>query len=64
MDIKGMLTSKTIWGLLFAVATPIAAKHGFVVNEGTAADVVTLLGGALAFWGRLTAQKPLVGPSA
>lgn len=65
MNAKGILQSKTIWGLLIAFAGMIfgwspevqAATTGDVVN--IADKVITLLGLLWAFYGRLKATTPV-----
>lgn len=60
MDSKNVITSKTILGLVIAVAAPYLAKHGIVLDQaGFVDDIVTLLGAALAVYGRFKASKAL-----
>lgn len=55
---KSILESKTFWGLVIGLGVPIAAKHGIVLDPtGLATDVSTIVGGALAIYGRITASK-------
>lgn len=57
---KSFLLSKTVWGLVLAVASPIAARYGFTIDEAAwVNDIVTALGAALAIYGRFTATKEL-----
>lgn len=59
-DPKSILESKTFWGLVIALAVPVAAKHGIIVDPtGAAGDVSTILGGFLALYGRFSAKGPV-----
>lgn len=60
MDDKSIFASKTFWGVVLAVAAPIAAKYGLTLDvEGWSNDAVTFVGAALAIWGRWTATRPV-----
>lgn len=57
---KSFLESKTVWGIIIAAGMPFLAKHGYIVDPtGLATDASTLLGAALAVYGRITAGKGL-----
>lgn len=57
---KNFLTSKTLIGVVTAVASLLAAKHGIVLDaDGFAGDVLGLLGAALAIYGRFKATTNL-----
>lgn len=60
-DVKSMLQSKTIWGALIAVLATVAQIAGFDVGDtnGLAEQVVAVLGGLLAVYGRITAVKKI-----
>ncbi len=58
MDTKSIFSSKTFWGLVLAIAAPLAAKYGYTLDtEGWSNDLVTGIGAVLAIWGRWTATK-------
>lgn len=56
-DVKGMLQSKTIWGAGLAVLATIAQLAGYDLGDtnGLAEQVVAVIGGLLAIYGRVTA---------
>lgn len=60
MDTKNFLMSKTFIGLGVAVGSMVAAKYGITVDSaGLTNDVVSLVGVALAAYGRVKADKAL-----
>lgn len=57
---KNLLTSKTFWGLVVAVAAPLATRYGFKIDEaGFTNDLVTAFGFILAVYGRVSATKTI-----
>lgn len=63
-EVKGMLQSKAIWGALIAVAATVAQLAGWDIGgdtEGLANEIVTIVGGLIAIWGRATAVKRIAG---
>lgn len=64
MDWKALLTSKTIWGLLISILSPVLVKHGISLDDGGLADqVVQFAGALLVLIGRFTAKGPIVQSS-
>ena len=60
METKPFWVSKTFWGAVLAVLAPIAAQKGYIVNgEPMLNDIVSVLGGALAIYGRFVADTKL-----
>lgn len=61
-DVKGILQSKTVWGAAIAVLATLAqlAGYDFGDTNGLAEQVVAVLGGLLAIYGRITAVTKLV----
>lgn len=59
--VKGILTSKTIWGAAAVVAATVANIAGYDLGDptGWATDIVALLGAGLAIVGRITAVKKI-----
>lgn len=64
MQPKSILRSKTIWGVVLAVAPQIVdlAASGALGPKASAA--VSLIGGLIATWGRITASRPVRLPGA
>lgn len=58
---KGMLTSKTIWGTIIAIVATVAQMAGWNIGgtEGLAEQIVALIGGAIAIYGRITAVNKI-----
>lgn len=61
---KSLFASKTIWGALLAIAAPVVGMAGYTMTAADQAEIVTLVtsamslvGGAVALWGRITATK-------
>lgn len=70
MDLKALLASKTVWGLVITVLPTLAKLAGYETLPGfeeSASDLaesgITLVGAALAFVGRLTATRSLIRKS-
>ena len=56
-DVKGILQSKTVWGAGLAVLATIAQLAGYDIGDTgfLAEQVVAVIGGLLAIYGRVTA---------
>ena len=56
-DVKGILQSKTVWGSALAVLATLAQISGYDIGDtnGLAEQVVAVIGGLLAIYGRITA---------
>jgi hypothetical protein len=56
-DVKGILQSKTVWGSALAVLATLAQIAGYDIGDtnGLAEQVVAVIGGLLAIYGRITA---------
>lgn len=56
-DVKGILQSKTVWGAAIAVIATLLQIAGYDLGDtnGLAEQVVAVIGGALAIYGRITA---------
>jgi len=66
IDTKYWYQSKTVWGSLIAILASVLQAGGFELDEGSqgnlAEGIVTLagaIGGLLALYGRLSADKRL-----
>lgn len=69
METKSIFLSKTVWGAVIAASPAILALFGYRVSDSAAFtsgaedvvnSVVTLVGAAVAVYGRLVATKNLV----
>ena len=60
-DTKNFLTSKTIWGAMIALIATMLHMMGFDVTgmDGTAEEIVTIAGAAMAIYGRIKAVKKI-----
>lgn len=65
-DTKPVFASKTVWGALVAIAASLAGLAGFTLAEGDQAELIdllaqgaTLIGAAIALYGRISATKQL-----
>ncbi len=60
-DTKNFLTSKTIWGAMIALIATMLQMMGFDVTgmDGTAEEIVTIAGAAMAIYGRIKAVKKI-----
>lgn len=56
-DVKGILQSKTVWGATIAVLATLAQLLGYDLGDtnGLAEQLVAVIGGLLAIYGRITA---------
>jgi len=58
--------SRVTWGAILSIASAGLAVFGITIDEGTRAELVTLIlaaipviGGAITLWGRWIAKKPI-----
>lgn len=60
-DTKNFLQSKTIWGAILAVIGAAMSASGFDATPlyGLDGEIVTVVGGALAAYGRIRAVKKI-----
>jgi hypothetical protein len=60
-DVKPFLLSKTIWGAIIAMVGAVMNSMGFETSalSGLDGEIVTLIGGALAIYGRVRAVDKL-----
>lgn len=60
-DVKGILQSKTVWGAALAVLATLAQIAGYDLGDtnGLAEQIVAVIGGLLAIYGRITAVAAL-----
>ena len=60
-DVKGILQSKTVWGAAIAVLATLAQILGYDLGDtnGLAEQIVAVIGGLLAIYGRVTAVTKL-----
>ncbi|MBU2328755.1 MAG: hypothetical protein KJ755_15630 [Alphaproteobacteria bacterium] len=68
LDVKPWYQSKTIWGALIAIASPLLGRAGLDVGGAEQAEIAEAMttlagtvGGLLALYGRLTATKGVGG---
>lgn len=63
MQVKGLLTSKTVWGGLITLAAVGTQMAGIDIGDqaGWLNDVMALIGAGLAIYGRITAVKKIGG---
>ena len=66
MDNKAWYTSKAVWGGLIAIGAAVAGGFGVVIDtdtQGQMADLIVVgvgaIGGLLAIYGRIKAEKPI-----
>jgi len=66
MDNKAWYTSKAVWGGLVAIGAAVAGGFGVVIDtdtQGQMADLIVVgvgaIGGLLAIYGRIKAEKPI-----
>lgn len=58
--VKGILQSKTIWGVVVMIVAQILKRNGVEVDEaGLLNDLVSLVGTVLAVYGRVTAKTAI-----
>lgn len=60
-EVKSFILSRTLWGLILALAGGIMDKMGFETTalNGLDGDIVSILGLAFATYGRFKAVKKL-----
>lgn len=60
---KGLLQSKTFWGVVVLLLVPLLRRAGLDIGDAAgseiAGDLVAIAGGAVAIWGRVSASKPI-----
>lgn len=63
-NVKGILQSRTIWGVIVSVLAGLLSKYGYEVTPElqdslitSALDVVSVAGGLFAAYGRVKATK-------
>ncbi|HBE44271.1 MAG TPA: hypothetical protein DDW17_02150 [Deltaproteobacteria bacterium] len=64
METKGLLTSKTIWGAIIAIAATALKIAGYDIGgdtEGFVNDIIALIGAGIAIYGRVRAVKKIEG---
>lgn len=56
-EVKSILQSKTVWGSALAVLATLAQIAGYDIGDtnGLAEQVVAVIGGLIAIYGRITA---------
>ena len=58
--VKGILQSKTIWGVVVMLLAQVLKRNGVEVDEaGLLNDMVSLVGTVLAVYGRVTAKTTI-----
>ena len=60
-EVKGILQSKTVWGSAIAVLATLAQIAGYDIGDtgGLAEQIVAVIGGLIAIYGRVTAVAKL-----
>jgi hypothetical protein len=65
-ETKGLLASKTVWGGIIVVLSVVASMVGYTITAedqvaltSFVGEAITLVGGLLAIWGRVTATKKI-----
>lgn len=60
-EVKSFLQSRTIWGAILAVVGAVLNASGFETGSlnGLDGEIVTIVGGALAAYGRVKAVKKI-----
>ena len=62
MDAKGILQSKTIWGIIVSLIALGLKHYNITVDEaGLTNDIVVVLGSIFSVYGRLVADKKITG---
>lgn len=58
-EVKGMLTSKTIWGTIIMIAATVSQMMGWDIGDtnGLAEQIAALVGAVIAIYGRVVAVK-------
>ena len=58
---KSILESKTFWGMILILVSPMLAKNGIHIGDATLAadDISKLIGAALTLYGRFSASSPV-----
>ena len=60
-EAKSILESKTFWGMILVLISPMLAKSGLHIGDvNLAADNLSeIIGAALALYGRISASQPV-----
>lgn len=59
-DVKTLLQSKTIWGIVIAVIAMLTKSSGYTIDEaGTVNTIIEIIGLVLGLYGRITATKQI-----
>jgi hypothetical protein len=65
-ETKSLLASKTVWGGIIVVLSVVASMVGYTISAedqvaltSFVGEAITLVGGLLAIWGRVTATKKI-----
>lgn len=60
-EVKGILQSKTVWGSAIAVLATLAQIAGYDLGDtnGLAEQIVAIIGGVIAIYGRVTAVSKI-----
>ena len=58
---KGLVASKTVWGVIISVLAMLGKSQGFVIGEelGWVNDIVSLVASIFAIYGRAVAVKKI-----
>lgn len=66
MQSKSWFASKTMWGAILATLAGFAGVLGYTVSpediagiEQAVVSLISIVGGLVAAWGRITASKPI-----
>lgn len=64
-DVKGLLQSKTVWGVILQMVALVAISQGWDIGDadGWVELITGGVGFALALYGRITAVKRIALPS-
>lgn len=62
-DVKGILQSKTVWGVIVMVLATLTPRLGLDIGDqtGLVTDITALIGAILAIYGRVKAVKKVGG---
>jgi hypothetical protein len=62
MDAKGLLQSKTIWGIVISVIAQILKRYGITIDEtGVTNDILSIIASGFAVYGRYAVDKTITG---
>ena len=60
-ETKGALKSKSIWGILLMILASYFPELGIIEDSSRIQDILVLLGGGLAGYGRVSASSKIKG---